>query len=427
MTHLRIDGLTKHFAGKPPTTAIDGLDFEIEQGEFLVLLGPSGCGKTTTLRCLAGLETPTRAGSPSATAPCSTPRAHGPAPGQAQHRDGVPVLRAVAAHDRAQEHRVPLKARKMKGPARRWVEEHARSSTVAARPLSGPAQWRSAAARRPGPGLVARPDLVLFDEPLSNLDARLRDHVRAQMHELHARLKFTAVFVTHDQCEALALADRVAICGRAASSRSIRRTRLRAAGHRIRRRLHRHVQPVASRAARRRLDVRRARPWPAIPLPDRRVDRRAGPARRPAAVAGRLDCPPEQMCIAAASSTRSSAAATWTSSWRSGRAARRPRARAAPSEGGPAARDGPARRRRFRPATPCTTAPRRPARRARFRPRRPSRRGSDAWPPSIGPARPASLPARYRLLAPPAVIVLLLVIAYLVLMPLYRLQPSRLR
>ena len=58
MTHLRIEGLTKRFAGKPPTTAMDDLDLEIEEGEFLVLLGPSGCGKTTTLRCLAGLETP---------------------------------------------------------------------------------------------------------------------------------------------------------------------------------------------------------------------------------------------------------------------------------------------------------------------------------------------------------------------------------
>ena len=73
--------------------------------------------------------------------------------------------------------------------------------------LSGGQQQRVALAR----GLVARPDVVLFDEPLSNLDARLRDLVRAQLHELHQRLHFSAVFVTHDQAEALALADRVAI------------------------------------------------------------------------------------------------------------------------------------------------------------------------------------------------------------------------
>jgi iron(III) transport system ATP-binding protein len=73
--------------------------------------------------------------------------------------------------------------------------------------LSGGQQQRVALAR----GLVAEPELVLFDEPLSNLDARLRDMVRAQLHELHARLRFTAVFVTHDQSEALALGDRLAI------------------------------------------------------------------------------------------------------------------------------------------------------------------------------------------------------------------------
>ena len=73
--------------------------------------------------------------------------------------------------------------------------------------LSGGQQQRVALSR----GLVARPDLVLFDEPLSNLDARLRDLVRTEIHELHARLKFTAVYVTHDQVEALALGDRLAI------------------------------------------------------------------------------------------------------------------------------------------------------------------------------------------------------------------------
>ena len=108
----------------------------------------------------------------------------------------------------------PLKARKVKGPeAKQWVEETASlvdcSQLLDRYPsqLSGGQQQRVALAR----GLVARPDVVLFDEPLSNLDARLRDQVRAQLHELHARLRFSAVFVTHDQSEALALADRVAI------------------------------------------------------------------------------------------------------------------------------------------------------------------------------------------------------------------------
>jgi iron(III) transport system ATP-binding protein len=108
----------------------------------------------------------------------------------------------------------PLKARKLRGPAtKNWVEETAALVDCSAlldrypAQLSGGQQQRVALAR----GLVARPDVVLFDEPLSNLDARLRDLVRAQLHELHQRLHFSAVFVTHDQAEALALADRVAI------------------------------------------------------------------------------------------------------------------------------------------------------------------------------------------------------------------------
>jgi iron(III) transport system ATP-binding protein len=108
----------------------------------------------------------------------------------------------------------PLRARKIKEGLRNgWVEETAKMVDCSAlldrypAQLSGGQQQRVALAR----GLVARPGLVLFDEPLSNLDARLRDHVRAELHEVHGRLGFTAVFVTHDQSEALALGDRLAI------------------------------------------------------------------------------------------------------------------------------------------------------------------------------------------------------------------------
>ena len=108
----------------------------------------------------------------------------------------------------------PLKARKLKQGLREgWVEQAAAQVDCSAlldrypAQLSGGQQQRVALAR----GLVARPELVLFDEPLSNLDARLRDQVRIEIHELHTRLGFTAVFVTHDQSEALALGDRLAI------------------------------------------------------------------------------------------------------------------------------------------------------------------------------------------------------------------------
>jgi iron(III) transport system ATP-binding protein len=108
----------------------------------------------------------------------------------------------------------PLRTRKIKGDqANQWIEDVARlvdtSNLLDRYPsqLSGGQQQRVALSR----GLVARPELVLFDEPLSNLDARLRDLVRSEIHELHGRLGFTAVYVTHDQAEALALGDRLAI------------------------------------------------------------------------------------------------------------------------------------------------------------------------------------------------------------------------
>jgi iron(III) transport system ATP-binding protein len=215
VSYVRINGLTKQFAGKPPTTAMDDLDLEIEQGEFLVLLGPSGCGKTTTLRCMAGLETPDRGSITlgDKTVFDSTSRRNL----TPDKRNIGMVFQSYALWPHMTVRKnigYPLKARKInKAECKGWVEDTAAlvdcSQLLDRYPgqLSGGQQQRVALAR----GLVARPDVVLFDEPLSNLDARLRDMVRAQLHELHTRLRFTAVFVTHDQSEALALGDRMAI------------------------------------------------------------------------------------------------------------------------------------------------------------------------------------------------------------------------
>ncbi len=215
MSHVSIRSMTMHFDGKPPTTAVDDLDLEIEEGEFLVLLGPSGCGKTTTLRCLAGLETPS-AGQISfgPTTVFDASRRVNLSPDK---RNIGMVFQSYALwpHMTVRKNiNYPLKARRIKeGLKGGWVEETAALVDCGAlldrypAQLSGGQQQRVALAR----GLVARPDLVLFDEPLSNLDARLRDQVRAEIHELHGRLGFTAVFVTHDQSEALALGDRLAI------------------------------------------------------------------------------------------------------------------------------------------------------------------------------------------------------------------------
>jgi len=214
VTQVRIEGLTKHFAGKPPTTAMDDLSLEIEDGEFVVLLGPSGCGKTTTLRCLAGLETPDegriRFGEDHV---FDSTRKVNLAPDK---RSIGMVFQSYALWPHMTVRKniaYPIKARKLKKIADNWIEDTADLVDCGhlldryPAQLSGGQQQRVALAR----GIVARPDVVLFDEPLSNLDARLRDSVRAQLHELHHRLRFSAVFVTHDQTEALALADRVVI------------------------------------------------------------------------------------------------------------------------------------------------------------------------------------------------------------------------
>jgi iron(III) transport system ATP-binding protein len=209
---FRISGLTKSYGSN---VIVDDLDLEIEQGEFLVLLGPSGCGKTTTLRCLAGLETPEK----------GTIDFQGRAVFDAASRTNLPahkrnigmVFQSYALWPNMTVRKniaYPLKVRKMKealssGRVEEAAEmvhcEHLLDRYPAQ--LSGGQQQRIAVAR----GLVARPELVLFDEPLSNLDARLRDTVRTEIHRLHESLGFGAVFVTHDQSEAFALGDKVAI------------------------------------------------------------------------------------------------------------------------------------------------------------------------------------------------------------------------
>src|SRR3954463_877574 len=192
-------------------TAIDDLDLAIEEGEFLVLLGPSGCGKTTTLRCIAGLETAEDGAIAFGDRPVF----------DASHRVNVPpnkrnigmVFQSYALWPHMTVRKnigYPLRTRRMnRAQAKEWIEEVA--ALVDTTPLldrypaqlSGGQQQRIALAR----GLGAGRGLGLFGEPLSNLDARLRDQVRTEIHELHGRLGFTAVYVTHDQVEALAPGD----------------------------------------------------------------------------------------------------------------------------------------------------------------------------------------------------------------------------
>jgi iron(III) transport system ATP-binding protein len=215
LANVSIGRLSKRFGGKTPTTAIDELDLEIEPGEFLVLLGPSGCGKTTTLRCIAGLETAEEGSIAFGDRTVFDADKRINVPPNKRNIGMVFQSYALWPHMTVRKNiSYPLRTRKIKGAqATEWVDEVA--ALVDTTPLlerypaqlSGGQQQRIALAR----GLVARPELVLFDEPLSNLDARLRDQVRSEIHELHGRLGFTAVYVTHDQVEALALGDRLAI------------------------------------------------------------------------------------------------------------------------------------------------------------------------------------------------------------------------
>jgi iron(III) transport system ATP-binding protein len=204
-------------AGKTRVAAVDGVSFNVAAGEFYTLLGPSGCGKTTTLRALAGLERPDggtiaiggRIVSSSAPTVFTPPN----------ERDIGMVFQSYAIWPHMtvfQNVAFPLKvaglgARSAETVAR--VEEalalvrlDAQASRLATQ-LSGGQQQRLALAR----ALVRRPPLLLLDEPLSNLDARLREQMRVELRALQRRLGITMVYVTHDQTEALSMSDRIAV------------------------------------------------------------------------------------------------------------------------------------------------------------------------------------------------------------------------
>jgi iron(III) transport system ATP-binding protein len=212
MSGITISNLTKRFGSN---TIVDDLELTIDEGEFGVLLGPSGCGKTTTLRCLAGLETPEGGTISFGDRTVFDAATHTDV---ATHRRNIGMIfqsYALWPHMTVRDNiGYPLKVRRKKDALRSGAVEKAAAMVDTGHlldrypsQLSGGQQQRVAVAR----GLVAEPDLVLFDEPLSNLDARLRDQVRTQIHQLHQRLGFSAVFVTHDQSEAFALGDRLAI------------------------------------------------------------------------------------------------------------------------------------------------------------------------------------------------------------------------
>jgi iron(III) transport system ATP-binding protein len=210
---LDVTDLRKQFSiGRP---AVDGVSFAVPAGEIVVLLGPSGCGKTTTLRCVAGLEHPTDGTISIAGRVVSSP-AHGILlPPRLRDIGMVFQSYAVWPHMTVRQNVVyPLKHRKIgRADATRKVDEVLELvglSEYADRPvvaLSGGQMQRVALAR----SIVYRPQLLLLDEPLSNLDAKLRLRLRDDLRVILKQTGMTALYVTHDQAEAVVLGDRIGV------------------------------------------------------------------------------------------------------------------------------------------------------------------------------------------------------------------------
>lgn len=219
MVSLTVSNVGKTFTPRARATGVDRVDLEVERGELVSLLGPSGCGKTTTLRCIAGLEKPDRGritldgvvlfeGSTNGERGVDIRPEHRGIGMVFQdyalwpHMD---VFRNVAFGLQGARRSRSEVAAEVEAALRRvrlWDHRGKRISQ-----LSGGQQQRVALAR----ALAPRPRVVLFDEPLSNLDTQLRDDLRSEILELHRTLELASLWVTHDQEEALGMSDRIVL------------------------------------------------------------------------------------------------------------------------------------------------------------------------------------------------------------------------
>nr|BFE87410.1 ABC transporter ATP-binding protein [Planobispora longispora] len=242
MPAIELDGVVKEYlAHGEVVQAVKGVTLSIAEGEFFSLLGPSGCGKTTTMRMIAGFEDPSR----------GTVRLHG------QDVTNVPPNRrdvnmvfqsyALFPHMNVWDNVAFGLRRKKTSEAeiKRRVGETLEIVDLVGREkrrpreMSGGQQQRVALAR----ALVNRPRALLLDEPLGALDLKLRQAMQIELKRIQREVGITFVYVTHDQSEALTMSDRIAVMHDGLVEQLASPGDLRASGHRVRGRLHRHLQP----------------------------------------------------------------------------------------------------------------------------------------------------------------------------------------
>jgi multiple sugar transport system ATP-binding protein len=212
MARVKLEGVRKIYTEGPQQVAVDRVDLDVKDGEFVVLVGPSGCGKSTTLRMIAGLE------SISAGTVTIGDRVVNDVPPKA--RDIAMVFQNYALYPHMSVRENLGFALKLRDMPASDIDRRVQSAALTLgldqyldrkpRQLSGGQRQRVALGR----AIVRQPQVFLFDEPLSNLDAQMRVSMRREIARLHQELKVTMIYVTHDQVEAMTLGDRIVVMNR---------------------------------------------------------------------------------------------------------------------------------------------------------------------------------------------------------------------